>query len=129
MTSSRAKLQEDTHFRLLHLLQEAPEMSHREPAAAFGVCVGSIHCVLNTMIRKGLMKLGNFTAIDNWRRCPYVPTSRGSVEKTDITRAFLARRLAEYETLKAEIDDLESEIDANARASRVGHSEFALSGI
>lgn len=34
MTSKRTNLQEDTHFRVLRLLHENPEMSQRELAAA-----------------------------------------------------------------------------------------------
>ena len=68
MTSKRTKLQEDTHFRVLRLLQDRPEMSQRELAEAVGVSVGGIHYVLNALIDKGLVKLGNFTAAADKRR-------------------------------------------------------------
>lgn len=55
MTSKRTKLQEDTHFRVLRLLQENPEMSQRELAAEVGVSVGGMHYVLNALIEKGLV--------------------------------------------------------------------------
>lgn len=42
MTSKRTKLQEETHFRVLRVLQENPEMSQRELAEAVGVSVGGI---------------------------------------------------------------------------------------
>ncbi|UPH70274.1 Gfo/Idh/MocA family oxidoreductase [Abyssibius alkaniclasticus] len=42
MTSKRTRLQEDTHFRVIRLLQENPEMSQRDLAAAVGVSVGGI---------------------------------------------------------------------------------------
>ena len=45
MTSKRNKLQEDTHFRVLRLLQDNPEMSQRELAAAAGISVGGTHYV------------------------------------------------------------------------------------
>jgi DNA-binding Lrp family transcriptional regulator len=53
MTSKRTKLQEDTHFRVLRLLQENTEMSQRELAVAVGVSVGGMHYVLNALIEKG----------------------------------------------------------------------------
>jgi len=37
MTSKRSKLQEDTHFRVLRLLQDNSEMSQRELAEAVGI--------------------------------------------------------------------------------------------
>lgn len=67
MTGKHAKLQEDTHFRVLRLLQDNPEMSQRELAAALGVSVGGMKHVLNALIDKGLVKLGNFTAAEGKR--------------------------------------------------------------
>lgn len=109
MTSKRTKLQEDTHFRVLRLLQENPEMSQRELAAAVGVSVGGMHYVLNALIEKGLVKLGNFTAAEDKRRYAYVLTPKGLKEKSLITGRFLKRKLAEYEALKQEIRELQRE--------------------
>ena len=114
MTSKRTKLQEDTHFRVLRLLQENPEMSQRELAAAVGVSVGGMHYVLNALIDKGLVKLGNFTAAEDKRRYAYILTAKGISEKVAITRSFLARKMEEYDALKAEIDVLKQEIDCDA---------------
>ena len=111
MASKRTKLQEDTHFRVLRLLQENPEMSQRELAAAVGVSVGGMHYVLNALIENGLVKLGNFTAAEDKRRYSYLLTSKGISEKASLTRRFLARKLEEYKALKAEIDELAIEID------------------
>lgn len=114
MTSKRTKLQEDTHFRVLRLLQENPEMSQRDLAKAVGVSVGGIHYVLNALIDKGLVKLGNFTAAEDKRRYAYVLTPKGIARKAALTRAFLARKMEEYEALKEEIEALQVEFDANA---------------
>lgn len=110
MTSKRTKLQEDTHFRVLRLLQENPEMSQRELAAAVGVSVGGMHYVLNALIEKGLIKLGNFTAAEDKRRYAYVLTPKGIKEKSLIAGRFLKRKLAEYDALKAEIDAIALEL-------------------
>ena len=110
MTSNRSKLQEDTHFRVLRLLQENPEISQRELAAAVGVSVGGMHYLLNALIEKGLVKLGNFTAAEDKRRYAYVITPKGIKEKSLTARSFLKRKLAEYEALKAEIDALALEL-------------------
>jgi EPS-associated MarR family transcriptional regulator len=111
MISKRTKLQEDTHFRVLRLLQENPEMSQRELAEAVGVSVGGIHYVLNALIDKGLVKLGNFTAAEDKRRYAYVLTPKGIARKVALTRAFLVRKMAEYEALREEIELLESEVE------------------
>ena len=111
MASKRTKLQEDTHFRVLRLLQENPEMSQRELAETVGVSVGGIHYVLNALIEKGLVKLGNFTAAEDKRRYAYVLTPRGIARKAALTRAFLARKMEEYEALKEEIKQVQIEVD------------------
>lgn len=121
MTSKRTKLQEDTHFRVLRLLQENPEMSQRELAAALGVSVGGMHYVLNALITKGLVKLGNFTAAEDKRRYAYILTPKGISEKAAITKRFLERKMQEYEALKLEINALKSEIEGDAEVSEGGH--------
>ena len=109
MTSKRTKMQEDTHFRVLRLLQENPEMSQRDLAEAVGVSVGGIHYVLNALIEMGLVKLGNFTAAQDKRRYAYVLTPKGIKEKSIIAGRFLKRKQAEYEALKAEIEALRNQ--------------------
>ena len=110
MTSKRTKLQEDTRFRVLRLLQENPEMSQRELAAEVGVSVGGMHYVLNALIEKGLVKLGNFTAAEDKRRYAYILTPRGIAEKAAVTKRFLERKIEEYDALKAEIEALQDEL-------------------
>jgi EPS-associated MarR family transcriptional regulator len=113
MASNRSKLQEDTYFRVLRLLQDNPEMSQRDLADAVGVSVGGIHYVLNALIDKGLVKLGNFTAAQDKRRYAYVLTPKGITQKAALTRAFLVRKMEEFEALKSEIDILTLENDGN----------------
>ena len=110
MTSKRNKLQEDTHFRVLRLLRDNPELSQREMAAAVGISVGGMHYVLSALIDKGLVKLGNFSAAEDKRRYAYILTPNGIAEKSAITKRFLVRKMAEYLALKEEIDALRDDL-------------------
>ena len=110
MTTQRDKAREDAQVRVLRLLQENPEMSQRELAKAVGISTGGIHYVLNALLDKGLIKLGNFSAAEDKRRYAYVLTAKGIAEKARLTRAFLARKMAEYEALKAEIEDVSASL-------------------
>lgn len=112
MATRRDKMREDVQVRILRLLQENPEMSQRELARALGVSTGGVHYVLNALLDKGLIKLGNFTASRDRRRYAYVLTRKGIIEKARLTRAFLARKMAEYEALRAEIEAVRGEVDA-----------------
>lgn len=114
MSGKRCKTQEDVRFRVLRLLQENPEMSQREIAAAAGISVGGVHYCLNALIDKGLVKLGNFTAAQDKRRYAYLLTPKGISEKAALTTNFLKRKIEEYEVLKAEIDALQDEMELGA---------------
>jgi len=116
MNSERTKLQEDTHSRVRRLLQENPEPSQRELAEAVGVSIGGIHCLPKAPIDKGLVKLGNFAA--DKRRYPYRLTPKGIARKATLTRAFLARKMEEYEPLREEIEPLSVEVDGLSSLQR-----------
>ena len=79
-------------------------MSQRELAEAVGVSVGRIHYVLNALIDKWLVKLGNFTAAEDKRRYAYVLTPKGIVRKAALMPAFLARKMEEIEELSSELE-------------------------
>jgi EPS-associated MarR family transcriptional regulator len=110
MTTNRHKLREDAQFRILRLLQDNPEMSQRDLAKAVGVSTGGIHYVLSALLEKGLIKLGNFTAAEDKRRYAYVLTRKGIAARADLTKRFLARKMAEYDLLKAEIEEVRGEL-------------------
>jgi len=114
MAGQRRKAQEDVRFRVLRLLQENPEMSQRDIAAAVGISVGGVHYCLNALMEKGLVKLGNFSAARDKRRYAYVLTPKGLSEKMALTSRFLKRKMEEYEALKEEIDALQNEMELGA---------------
>jgi EPS-associated MarR family transcriptional regulator len=102
----RAKLQEDTRFRVLRLLQENPDLTQRELADKLGISVGALNYCLKAMMEKGLVKMRNFAQSKNKFGYIYVLTPSGMAERAAITHRFLQRKLQEYEALKAEIQAL-----------------------
>lgn len=110
MTQRKRELQEDVRFRVLRLLQGNPEMSQRNLAEAVGIGLGSVNYCLKALIDKGLIKLSNFSSSDDKRRYAYILTPKGLSERTVLTGRFLQRKMAEYETLKAEIESLKGEL-------------------
>lgn len=68
-------------------------MSERELAEAVGVSVSGIHYVLNALIDKGLVKLGNFTAAEDKRRYAYVLTPKGIAQKAALMRTCLVPKM------------------------------------
>lgn len=106
--------QEDARFRLLRLLEDNPELSQRELAAAVGLSVGGAHYALKALMEKGWVKLGNFTASTDKRRYAYVLTPKGLAARAKLTGRFLQRKLAEYAALEAEIEALRAQLAADA---------------
>jgi EPS-associated MarR family transcriptional regulator len=101
---------EDTHYHLLRLLEDNPEATQRELAEAMGVSVGKANYLLRGLMDKGLVKARNFRRSDNKRAYLYQLTPSGVAEKVRIARRYLARRRAEYERIRAEIEALEAEL-------------------
>jgi EPS-associated MarR family transcriptional regulator len=109
MTSRQAKLQEDTYFRVMGILQENPDLTQRELAEKLGISVGGLNYCLKALMEKGMVKMKNFTTSKNKFGYVYVLTPTGLAEKADITHRFLQRKMDEYEALKVEIEALRAE--------------------
>lgn len=110
MASRQAKLQEDTYFRVMRILQHNPDLTQRELAEKLGISVGGLNYCLKALIEKGLVKMRNFANSKNKFGYVYVLTPSGMAEKATITHRFLQRKMNEYELLKAEIETLKSEL-------------------
>ncbi len=109
-------------LELLKLLQEQPQMSQRDLAQAMGVSLGKANYCLNALMDKGLVKLERFRANPDKRHYAYLLTPAGLKEKTRITLEFLRHKVAEYETLEREIEQLRGDLE-NRRIRSVALSE------
>jgi EPS-associated MarR family transcriptional regulator len=96
--------QEDTHFRVLRLLQDNSQITQRELSQKLGVSLGATNYVLRALLDKGAIKIQNFQASRKKLSYAYLLTPTGISEKARLTTQFLARKRAEYEALKAEIE-------------------------
>lgn len=97
---------DDVRFRVLRVLQEEPDLSQREISVRLGVSLGAVNYCLRALTEKGQVKVRNFRSSDNKLRYAYILTPGGIAEKARLTGAFLARKIAEYEALRAEIEAL-----------------------
>jgi len=115
-------LTDPQRLELLKLLQEQPQMSQRDLAQAMGVSLGKANYCLKALMEKGLVKFGNFRRNPDKREYAYLLTAAGLEEKTRITMSFLRRKLAEYEALEKEIQQLRGELE-NRRIQSAVRSE------
>ena len=99
MTSRRSILQEDTYFRVLHILQERPDVTQREIAQMLGVSTSGINYCLKALIDKGWVKVQNFSESKNKFGYVYLLTPSGISEKALLMGRFLRIKLLEYDVL------------------------------
>ena len=113
MTSRQAKIQEDTHFRIMRILQDNPDLTQRELADKLGMSVGGLNYCLNALIDKGFVKMANFSKSKNKFKYVYLLTPQGIAERVILTSRFLQRKMDEYEALKADIEQFRAEVEDN----------------
>lgn len=112
--NTRTATQEETHYQVMRLLEENPDLTQRELAQSLGVSVGRVNYCLKALIDKGFVKMKNFTYSKNKFGYIYVLTPSGLAEKALITQRFLQRKMYEYEFLKVEIETLRAQIAENS---------------
>ena len=103
-------LNDEIHYRILRELERDPQLSQRELADSLGVSLGKTNYCVRALVEKGLLKVENFRRSQNKLAYAYYLTPRGIRAKAWITRRFLEIKRQEYETLRAQIEELESEV-------------------
>jgi EPS-associated MarR family transcriptional regulator len=109
------ELHEETHLKVLRLLEGNPRLSQREVSEALGVSLGKTNFCLKALIDKGLVKVKSFRKSQNKLAYAYLLTPVGISEKSVITARFLKRKVAEYEHLQAEIAALQIEVSGETQ--------------
>jgi EPS-associated MarR family transcriptional regulator len=103
-------LMEEFHYKLLRILQENPDLNQRELAQKIGISLGKTNYCLRALIEKGWVKAASFRRSENKVAYAYFLTPHGVEEKIRATAYFLRRKLAEYEALEKEIEQLRGEV-------------------
>ena len=101
---------EDTHYKVLKILEQNPQITQRELASELGISLGKANYCLKALVSKGLVKARNFKNKKNKLAYSYLLTPKGIEQKTSLTLSFLDRKREEYEALEREIDILTREV-------------------
>lgn len=104
-------LTDEYRYKILKRLESNPEISQRELAKELGISLGRANYCIKALIERGLVKANNFRSIQNRSGYIYYLTPTGFEEKARITLQFLKFKLAEYEALKSEIENLQREAE------------------
>jgi EPS-associated MarR family transcriptional regulator len=101
---------EEARLHILKIVSAEPQISQRQLARRLGVSLGKTNFLIKSLLDKGLIKAGNFRRAEQKLQYAYLLTPKGIGAKVRLTRAYLARKEAEYEALQAEIKSLRQEM-------------------
>ena len=117
---------EQAYFRVLRAVELNPDITQPQLARQLGISMGKANYLINALVDKGLIKIGNFRRRgDKLNKIAYLLTPEGLKNRTELTRNYLARKETEYEALKAEIESLRAvatELPAGATAAEKGRA-------
>lgn len=103
--------EQEAHFRILTVLEQHPEYNQRQLAESIGLSLGKTNFIIHALMEKGLLKMSKFIKADNkLTKAAYILTPSGIRERMNLTQDYVARKTAEYETLKAELEKLRQEL-------------------
>ena len=118
--AAMGNIEDDARFRILRMIEADPTISQRALSDALGISAGKINYCMKSLIDKGFVKLQNFRSSTNKLRYAYVLTPAGLSARVAMTGDFLRRKMAEYERLRREIDDLSAETGEGAPGKASG---------
>ena len=98
---------EDARFRILHLIEQEPELSQRQLAERLGISLGAVNYLIRAMTQRGFVTLRTFHRSDRKLAYAYSLTPEGVLEKGRLISRFMRRKLMEYQALKDELRELE----------------------
>ena len=104
------------HYKLLKLIEANPAIQQREMAKVMGVSLGKANYCLKALVQKGLVKMDNFRRADNKLAYSYLLTPSGIEAKARLTVSFLKHKVAEYEAIRKEIEELRRDAERDATA-------------
>ncbi|MCF6237166.1 MAG: MarR family EPS-associated transcriptional regulator [Gammaproteobacteria bacterium] len=112
---------DETHYRIFRLIETQPDITQRQLAQALGISLGKVNYCLRALIEKGQVKTRNFQRNPSKNTYVNLLTPKGIEGKAQLTVHFLKCKMAEYELLRQEIEQLKSEVGFDtAEAVRVG---------
>jgi len=105
-------LHEESHLKVLRLLESDPSLTQRDLARALGISLGKTNYCVRALLDKGLIKMQNFKNSNNKLAYVYLLTPAGVVAKAELTKQFLRSKTEEFKALKLQIEQLEAEVYA-----------------
>ena len=100
-------------YKILKQLETNPKVNQRQLARDMDVSLGKINYCLKALIDKGWIRVQRFSKSSNKTAYLYQLTPEGIAARARLTKAFLQRKIAEYDRLEQEIEELKAEVNVN----------------
>lgn len=98
---------EEATFQILRAIELNPDVTQPILAKQLGISLGKANYLINALVEKGLIKIGNFRRNgEKLNKIAYLLTAEGLKNRMKLTRAYIARKEQEYESLKLELEGL-----------------------
>jgi EPS-associated MarR family transcriptional regulator len=106
MNRNKEKISLEDTCAIFKEIELSGELSQRDFAGKLGYSLGKVNFLLKALVKKGLVKMENFSKSDNKTGYRYILTPKGVGEKYKITADFLKRKEAEFIKMQVEIEEL-----------------------
>ncbi|MBT4758962.1 MAG: MarR family EPS-associated transcriptional regulator [Nitrosomonadales bacterium] len=112
MGKTKKNIDSNLHYRVLQLVEEKSNITQRDLAQKLGISLGGVNYCLKSLIEIGHLKINNFKKNPNKASYLYHLTPLGASEKAKLAIKYLKCKMAEYKTLKQEIENVKSRINS-----------------
>jgi EPS-associated MarR family transcriptional regulator len=100
-------------YKLLKEIERNPAATQRTLAEKLDVSLGKINYVLAGLVKKGIIKVQKLKNDPQNIRWSYLLTAKGIREKIKITKAYLDKRLVEFDEIEREIGEMKKDAFIN----------------
>ena len=99
-----------TEYHIIKELEGNPRHTQRSLAQSLNISLGKANYLLAGLIEKGIVKAKKLKNHPDKIRWQYILAPKGLKGKAAITRDYLRNRLAEFEKIQKEIEELKAEV-------------------
>ena len=103
--NSKNKNDKEIDLDILRYLSKSPNASQREIANRMGLSLGKINFIIKALIKKGFIKIENFSKNQSKINYIYLLTPKVISTKLSLTIKFMKRKLREYDELKKDLNE------------------------
>ena len=97
-------------YRLIREIERNPFHTQRTLASSLHISLGKANYLLAGLVQKGIIKARKLRNDPEKIRWKYILTPKGIKEKLSITSDYLQKRIAEFESMQREIEELKTEV-------------------